>query len=473
MIKAIPPCVGCQRGIFMPYQTPIADYLRRYAESGALRLHMPGHKGKPLYGGAFAQVTAPDITEINGSDSLYEPNGIIAESERIATELFGSAATLYSAGGSTLCIQTMLALIASTNAGDLAAGSVKIIAARNVHRSFVSTCALLDLEVVWLHPDYSDATLLSGKLSPEAVGAAIAANPDAKCVYLTSPDYLGGMADIPSIAAVCRAANIPLAVDAAHGSHLRFLPIDRHAITEGADICCNSAHKSLPALTGAAYLHIADTPHGQTFLTRAKELMSMFGSTSPSYLILCSLDLCNAYLGDEGREDLQRAALHIAVQKQQLSQLGWRIEESEPLRITINAPSMGYHGVEIADILRRYGIECEYADSVHVVLLFSGYCCAADFDRLGSVMSRIPKRTRQIKLSPYTPLLLQGKMRMKQAAFSPSELLPVEQCEGRICAGVRVKCPPGVPLVVPGELVTAQAINILKSYSIFQLNVVK
>lgn len=450
----------------MPISTPIYDFLTRYHDREGLRLHMPGHKGKPLFTGALGEAAALDLTEIEGSDSLYEASGVIAESERRTAALFGASATAYSAGGSTLCIQAMLAMIAAQGGGT-------IIAARNVHRAFVSAAALLDLTVVWIYPDYAEGTLLSGEVSPVSVQAALRAHPEARAVYLTSPDYLGVMTDIAAVSEVCRAAAVPLLVDAAHGSHLRFLETDRHALTEGADLCCNSAHKTLPAFTGAAYLHAGDTPFGRTFALRMKAAMSMFGSTSPSYLILASLDLCQAYLREQGAADIRTIAERADVLRDALRSQGWLVEEAEPLRVTVNGISRGQTGTSVAAALRKLGIECEYADSVHLVALLSPAMEEAELRRFAAAMAAIPQGEGEVLLPACAPLRLSAHTSLREAVFRSSETLPVEACVGRVCAGVHVTCPPGVPLVVPGECITPEAINILKSYSISSLNVLK
>ena len=218
-------------------KTPITDFLNEYAASGMSRFHMPGHKGQALDSERF------DITEVNGADSLYEADGIIAESEANAAELFGTAATFYSVEGSSQCIRAMLALV--TKWEDPAPSDITyrparpvILAARNVHRSFLTAAALLDLDVDWLYPENDDFTLCSCPVSAEQVRNKLAEMPAAPCaVYLTSPDYLGGMQDIQGVADAAHEAGIPLIVDNAHGAYLAFLEPSLHPIALGADIC--------------------------------------------------------------------------------------------------------------------------------------------------------------------------------------------------------------------------------------------
>ena len=209
---------------------------------------MPGHKGKPHLG-----CEAGDITEIDGADVLYSACGIIDESERNASDLFHTAHTFYSTEGSSLAIRAMLALVREQSADD----RPLILAARNAHKAFVYGCALLDLRVEWLYPQQShhvcDATI-----TPSQLQKRLAEQTEKPCaVYVTSPDYLGNISDIAGLSAVCDAYGVPLLVDNAHGAYLGFLEPSLHPITLGATICCDSAHKTLPVLTGGAYLHVS------------------------------------------------------------------------------------------------------------------------------------------------------------------------------------------------------------------------
>lgn len=253
--------------------TPIYDFVHKYAQSGTVRAHMPGHKGV-VRGDGISAVYPYDITEIKGADALFEADGIIAQSEKNAATLFGTDGTFYSAGGSTLCIQAMLAAVCRH--GD------RICAARNSHKALLNSCILLGLDVDWIYPEFRDGSVIGGSITAAGVENVLKKSQSPACVYITSPDYLGNIADIKGIAQVCRRYDVPLLVDNAHGAHLAFLDENIHPIALGADMCCDSAHKTLPVLTGGAYLHTASSK----YTDRIKECMSLFGSSSPSYLIL-------------------------------------------------------------------------------------------------------------------------------------------------------------------------------------------
>ena len=278
-------------------ETPIADFVRRYADSGMIRAHMPGHKGKPFLG-----CETLDITEIQGADSLYEAEGIIRRSESYAGELFGSGRTVYSTEGSSQCIRAMLYL--ALTCGN---GSRTVVAARNVHRAFVYSAALLDFEIVWLWPECS-SSLCGCPVSPDTLERTLAEMPaPPAAVYLTSPDYLGGMADISALAEVCRKHGTLLAVDNAHGAYLKSLPRSLHPMDLGADLCSDSAHKTLPAPGQTALLFSSDR-FPQQALRRAAAL---YGSSSPSYVFLAALDVCRAWMEETGERAYRKTAAAV------------------------------------------------------------------------------------------------------------------------------------------------------------------
>lgn len=440
--------------------TPIYDFLRSYADSGTLRAHMPGHKGK-------SPAEAPellykyDITEIKGADSLFESDSIIARSEANASKLYGTAATVFSAGGSTLCIQAMLALMKQENR--------RIISVRNVHRAFLNAAALLGLNVQWLLPEYSGG-ILSGRILLPDVEETLAASEAPSCLYVTSPDYTGRLADIAALAALCKRYGARLLVDNAHGAHLAFFAENMHPIALGADLCCDSAHKMLPALTGAALLHTSR----KEYAPGLKQAMSLFGSTSPSYLIMASLDLCNAYLADRIKEDIAAALPRLNELRSSLSDR-LVFAESEPFHITVKAAESGFCGTELAELLRSRGVECEYADEELLVMLMSPFSAAEDFGRLRAALeSAVSGASRYKKpANAFRPKLPKMACAIREAAFAPAEEIPVEEAEGRICASVKVPCPPAVPIAVSGEVIDRDCIGIFRAYGIKTVLAVK
>ena len=442
--------------------TPICDFVRRYAESRPARFHMPGHKG-----GAILGFEALDITEIDGADELFTADGIIAESEAQAGALFG-ACTAYATGGSTLCIQAMLHLAALYAA---AKGEKPcILAARNAHKAFINAAALLDIDIQWCYPE-TDDSYVSCHISPEGVRQALGrCSRKPAAVYVTSPDYLGHMLDIRGIAEVCHQAGVLLLVDNAHGAYLRFLPQSRHPMERGADLCCDSAHKTLGVLTGGAYLHISHAAP-EWLAQQAKASMALFGSSSPSYLILQSLDAANDRMGafcDALAAFLPKAA----ALKQRLLDHGYMLTGEEPLKVTVCPKAFGYTGTEIAAVLEKSGVFPEFYDPDHVVLMLSPWNSDDDLTRLERVLRGIPRRA-PITLSPPPVPRPARVMTPRQALLAVSERLSVEDCYGRISAAAAISCPPAVPLAVCGDRIDRQVIDCLRYYGVSECMVIQ
>lgn len=443
--------------------TPICDFVKKYADSGQMRLHMPGHKGKAMLG-----VEDIDITEIDGADVLYNAKGIIKQSEANAAGLFGAAKTLYSAGGSSLCIHAMLYLTALYARAE---GKRPLIAAgRNAHKVFMTAAALLDLDILWLYPENSE-NMLSCAIDAESLDKTLSKTKEKPvAVYITSPDYLGNISDIRGIAEVCRRQEVLLLVDNAHGAYLRFLPEDMHPITLGADICCDSAHKTLPVLTGGAYLHI---PHRAPalFCHMAENAMSVFASTSPSYLILQSLDAANKYLAENYPERLAKTAEQLCTLKKLLLDKGYKVVGNEPMKLTLAVKDYGYTGYEFAKILFDKGVTCEFYDPDFVVMMFTPEISAEDIERLQTILLEIPKKESIPSRPPSTPRP-ERAMPAKAALFSPHKRLEAQACYGRVLASANVSCPPAIPIAVCGERIDESVLLCFNYYGIKTCDVV-
>ena len=448
--------------------TPIVDFLRGYAASGISRLHMPGHKGYPFLG-----PEPLDITEIAGADELYAAEGIIAESEHNATMLFGTAATLYSTEGSSHAIRSMLILAKQQYDRER---RNRILAARNVHKAFIYGLAITGCEAEWIYPSPSaENSVAACQPTPESLRDALR-----RCekedrmpfaVYVTSPDYLGQVADIAALAGVAGEYGLPLLVDGAHGAYLRFLPESRHPMDLGAAMCCDSAHKTLPVLTGGAYLHLSA---GAASREAAKTAMEMTGTTSPSYLILASLDLCNRALADLYPRRLASLVRRLCAWTEERRKEGIPILSGEPMKIVVHAAEMGYTGRERGDVLRAHGAEPEFCDADYLVCMPAPETGEEDLARLSAALSEAraenrPKRkTTPLRLTP-----LACAMGIRQAVFSPHEEVPLAEAEGRICGAPTVSCPPAVPMAVSGERLTREALDRMAVYGKKSVSAVK
>lgn len=437
-------------------ETPICDFVRDYVNAEAMRLHMPGHKGKNYLG-----MEALDITEIDGADSLYEASGIIRESEENASGLF-SCPTFYSTEGSSQCIRAMLYL-AMLHAKEQ--GKRPLIAAgRNAHKTFLTGAALLDLDVRWMYPKDGGSYLSCGLTARDVEAVLEAEKPTA--VYLTSPDYLGTVADIAEIANVCHRHGALLLVDNAHGAYLKFLNPSQHPMDLGADLCCDSAHKTLPVLTGGAYLHCTGE-----FRDWAKNALALFGSTSPSYLILQSLDRVNPYLASL-TDRLKEFVPHVEAVKEKLAEKGYVLYGQEPLKITISAKPYGYTGQALARILLDSHVVCEFSDPDFLVLMLTPENTQSELNALEAALLSIPAKAPILEQPPrFHPG--QRVCSPREAMLSPMETVPVAESRGRVLAAATVGCPPAVPIVVSGEAIDDHAIACFRYYGITHCSVIK
>ena len=279
------------------------------------------------------------------------------------------------------------------------------------------------------------------------------------------------MADISALAEVCRKHGTLLAVDNAHGAYLRFLEPSCHPLDLGADLCCDSAHKTLPVLTGGAYLHISRAAPA-SLRESAKTAMAMFGSTSPSYLTLASLDLCNRYLADGYRDRLREMCGRLEEARKALTVAGWQVEPSDPLRLTVRDPA-GMTGGQLANRLRENGVECEYADLDFLVLMLTPENRAADIERLVYAIG-----TNDAVYAPAPQLTLplargERVCSVREALFAPRETIPAARSLGRVCGAPTVGCPPAIPIAVSGEQIGPEALELFRRYGVEQVEVLR
>lgn len=448
----------------MTDNTPLKRALDEYIRQDYARLHMPGHKGASI--SPFGELMAYDVTEVEGTDSLFEDDGPLKELEEIFTRLYDTKETVMSAGGSTLCIQAMLRMVAKKDG--------RILAGRNIHAAAVNAMALLGLEPVWVYPNRKQEERLIGEISPDEIRSVLEKEKqegtlDSLCaVYVTSPDYFGVMSDIRSIAQIAHEYGLPLLVDNAHGAHLHFLKEEYHPMQLGADLCCDSLHKTMPALTGAALLHTSDAK----YCPQMKGAMTVFGSTSPNYLIMLSMDSTAAFLMQDGAERIQQTVTRCEELRRKAREKGFVLpQHCDPMRLTLPLAGTGWDAQNFRKLLRKHKIMEEYLSDSGCVLLFSPFNREEDFKRTEALLDEV-----LIQKQPFTafPIVPSGKvMSLREAFLSPKESVPVEKAEGRIAAQVKITCPPGIPLVMPGERLHKEIIKILKNSGIFVIDVVK
>lgn len=439
-------------------KTPVCDFIEEYNRKASVRLHMPGHKGK-----ASGGEEKGDITEIDGADVLYSAEGIIKQSRKNASLLFGTAETFYSTEGSSLCIRAMVYL-AKAYSGKKA----KILALRNAHKTFITACGIMDVDVSWLYGKTGQGITCCNVSCEEIEKAISEEKPTA--LYVTSPDYLGNMADIKDISRICKENGVLLMVDNAHGAYLNFLEENLHPIALGADICCDSAHKTLPVLTGGAYLHISESAPS-FFKEKGEYALSLFASTSPSYLIIASLDRVNSYLSSDYRQELSESAERVAGLKAGLGERGYRFEGSEPMKLTLKAKDYGYRGEEISSYLAENNIVCEFSDADYVVMMFSTDTSEEDYEKLFGALCALEKK-EPIKIVPPEFTASERVISVNEALYSPLKKVRIEESLGKVLGSISVSCPPAVPIAIAGERIGKKELELFKYYGIEECEII-
>ncbi len=432
----------------------IFQAVQAYLAKGLSPFHMPGHKGRGLEW-LSAQM---DITEVAGADSLYQASEAILRCEQGYAAHYGSRGSFLSAGGATLCIQAMLALVAKPGS--------RVVAPRMNHASAVRAMGLLGLEPAWVWPQ-ADASGLPLPATPEQIAKVLDATPQACAVYITSPDYFGRITHIAPIVALCRSRGLPLLVDNAHGAHLQFFGC--HPLQQGADMTADSLHKSLPVLTGGAVLHLAR----QEYLPFARQAMALFGSTSPSYLILASADAALARLQGELGPRMRQLAEQLAELKTLAERQGLPALDTEPLRLCLCYGRAGWSDQAFNAYLRQSGLEPEYAHGGICVLMASPFNTPQDLARLRNMLQGFtPTQQALPPLPPMPGTAPARRLPLREALLAPRRQLPVAQAAGYTCAQVVATCPPGIPLLLPGEVVSPGTAALLQAYGITAIDVI-
>lgn len=423
---------------------PLVEALSNYKSKNMSSFHVPGHKNKTL----FNKLINLDYTELEETDSLFNSKTCILKAEEKTAKLFGAKKTLYSAGGSTNCIQTMLSLVAQ-NKG-------KVITSRVIHISAINTMCLLNLTPVFIEPKLDKSTGFFKQIDAESIKEELIKNKDAIAVYLTSPDYFGSMANIGEISKVCRKFDVPLLVDAAHGSHLKFLSDSLYPGDFGADMVALSAHKNLPVLTAGAWLNI----HNEKYIKQAKNNMLTFASTSPSYVIMSSLDICTTWLKKNGKKEFEKLLKKVNKIKNIGKNLGLKMpSELDPVKITLNTSCRGISGDDFAKYLRKNKIEPEMSDKNSVVLIPSPFNKNKDFSRLERALRKADyKKSLKITL-PKIKSKPEFVVPPNKAMLSKNKVISVKHSKGEISAQNICTCPPGVPLIMAGEKIKDENIN--------------
>lgn len=419
--------------------TPLYDALHSYAAQKTARFHMPGHKGNPMPAPELAAVAAIDLTEITPTGNLFEAGEPFDSAQQLWADLFGFDHCQFLTGGSTMGIHTGLTLLCRP--GD------KILVDRGCHRAVFNALALMDLEPVYLERPWMPQHNQTGPFTPELVEKALLSHPEIKTVCITSPSYSGLLSDIEGISRVIHAHGGKLFVDGAHGAHLPFLEI--HPF-RGADVVAASAHKTLPAMGQSALLFTNGIDPAEV-----RRTASLYGSSSPSYPLMASMDVARQWLLDHP-EEYRRAARRVAEFRAHYPALGEELP-LDPARLTIKVKN----GPEFAQKLEDWGIYPEMEDGGHVVFICTAMDTEENFARLDEALTRLRGEMGDCPPLPAPPMP-QRVRSIRQALFAPQESLPLRDCEGRVAAGQLAPYPPGIPVVAPGEVISKKELSYFK-----------
>ena len=438
--------------------TPLYDALRAFADARPLRMHMPGHKGRPLPAPELAGLSALDFTELPPTGDLFSGGDAIEAAEALWAKVFRMAHCLFLTGGATQGVQAALAL--ACRPGDA------VLLDRGSHRSAYNALALLDLRPVYLERPWLPQAGVTGPIDPAAVEAALKNRPDIKTVCITSPTYYGVLSDLPALAAVCRAHGAVLVVDGAHGAHLPFLG---NFDLAAADLAVVSAHKTLPApgqsalllaggsrTAGACPRPTADALASRCFTqAELRWAASLTGSSSPSYVLMAALDVCRAYMEAEGAAAYRETAEAVAALRRHYPSLTEGDAPLDPARFVLRCSG----GFAAQEKLEALGVWPEMADAGHVVFIPTCADGPEQFARLRAALDTLTPG--DCPPFPPPPPLPEAVLTPRQALFSPREHLPLARAEGRVCAQQIAPYPPGVPVVAPGERICKKSIAYL------------
>ena len=421
-------------------ETPIFDAMQKYKDKNPLRFHMPGHKGKSgLFGECAKELIALDITELPETDNLAAPSGVISLAEQRISEAFSAKRSFILSGGSTLGNLAMIY-------GNLRCGD-KILVDRNSHLSVFSALALSGAKPVYIGGGLYDGCGALRCPSPEEVIKAAEENPDAKAVFITSPNSFGICADIYKISKICKEKNILLLVDEAHGAHFTFhKKLPQSAMECGADASCQSFHKTLPALTQSAVLHIGNEKIGKN----TERALRLFQSSSPSYLLMASCDFARAYMEEKGKKRLDEITDFL---QKKMPENALRTDDITRLCIKCD-------GRRSEEILKNKNTVPEMTGAGYAVFIITPADEICDIEYLLNAAENLPGMHLEDTYFKGCP----QRMTPQEAYFAPSRTVSLNEAAGKISKNAVFRYPPGVPVIAPGEEITKEALSYMESF---------
>ena len=453
-------------------KTPLLDAIRSYVEDDHVAFYTPGHKqgrgvGESLRSLLGSQVFKADLTELENLDNLSAPEGVIKEAQELAAAAFGADDSWFLVNGSTVGI--IAAILATCGDGD------KIILPRNVHKSAISGLILSGAIPIFVQPEYDPILDIAHGITPEAVADALQEHPDAKAVMMVYPTYYGVCGDVEAIVNLAHQYNIPLIVDEAHGPHFAFHPdLPSTALSKGADLTVQSIHKVLSSLTQSAILHVQGERIERDRISKALQLLQ---SSSPSYLLLSSLDAARQQMALFGKDLLTRTLQLAEIARKEISRIpqlsvlelypSAGFKNIDRTRLTVIVSELGITGFTAEDFLAQQGVLAEFSSAKHLTFIISLGNTQADIEKLVLSFRKLAQehqRERSSELFDNSPVYFNHqppKITPRQAFFAATETLPIERAVSRICAETICPYPPGIPVLMPGEVITPDALEYL------------
>ena len=450
------------------YNTPLYNQLLLHKEKKTISLHIPGHKNGEVFplekAPSFNEILKLDVTELTDLDDLHSPEGAIRESEQLLAKLYQTQKSFFLTNGSTV---GNLAMILSTiEENDL------VLVQRNCHKSILNGLQLAKAQPIFLSPEFDEDWQVAGGIAFETVEMAIRIYPNVKALIVTYPNYYGMVYDLKGIIKHAHAYNIPVLVDEAHGAHfIAGDPFPASAVTFGADVVVQSAHKTLPAMTMGSFLHINSELVSRVEIEKNLRLLQ---SSSPSYPIMASLDIARSYLGTYYQKDKQLLQEKVKVFRKSLSKVsGIRVlpfqdDHGDLLKITIQSTCM-LSGFELQTQLEQVGIYSEMADAVNV--LFVVPLLKVDnsfpFEEITKRIIRALEKVSDTEKRPEPYIIAKNKLSKLELSFKEmkkrtSVKVPLQESVGKITAEMIIPYPPGIPLLFPGEIITIEDIEQIK-----------
>lgn len=446
----------------MTQRRPLVEALLKFQQQQPVSFHVPGHKNGLLstLPDAIRPALAYDVTELEGLDDLHHPEEAIREAQELLAEAYGTEESFFLVNGSTAGNLAMIYAVCEP--GD------RIIVQRNCHKSIFHALELAAAVPVFLTPTWDEETMTAAGLEALQVEQALQQYPDAKAVVLTSPNYYGVVqAELEAIIALSHQYEVPVLVDEAHGAHLRIGgPFPASALVHGADVVVHSAHKTLPAMTMGSFLHVQGEMVKPEQLTK---YLRMLQSSSPSYLLMASLDDARAYLHTYTQADHRSFEEKRRLFLEGLSAIPKLtvVESDDPLKLMLRVER--WSGFQLKEQLEAEGIYPELADAYQVLLVLPLLKSGQSFP-FAEIRSRIKDAVKALASEPRTEwpeapfqkeTMSEPEYTFREVSSTGSDWVPWTKAAGRVSAGAVIPYPPGIPLIVPGEVWSTEKLALL------------